>query len=614
MLDPKINRLDYGEQLLPPVGKYDYSLDYAIGTTYSLDLEAIMVLPVALFYSRLLDCSLDELNFDVLDAITQAAEKIRVYCQKGKINVPKKYNHLMAYWEKGIEEIRMDSHASSFHPKVWIVRFTAKNKPAFYRLLITSRNLTYAHDWDIAFATEGYVGDEVIDENKPLIDFVRYLKNTGQQSLKSAFLKDLNKVKFENPDGFHLLNLYPIGINSKENKSIYTNPLQEETWDDLLVISPFVDDVSIKQLAEKSNRAINICSRKEELDCLSVETIEEIGENKFFQFSEFIRDAEYIDGMSDERQLERMLQNLHAKIFVGSKNNNQHWFMGSANCTSPAFGRNVEFMVELKTNQSKLSPKKTLKTLTESKEKDLPLFEKYDVKLRNDIFEEKNIEHDLRKIIYDVTGLLFSGKLTKREQNSGILYDLLIECDATKFTIKDGFEVQLKPLPESARISDMLIPGKLNHIRKYTGYSELQLSPFLQVSILHKNEVKKSFVLQMEIELPDTRMNKIFNSIINNEEKFLKYLSFLLSTEPPEPIGTECFQSKGDVKNDQPFQLMPIFENLLVTASRKPDRLRLIENLMKRVKADGEQGASIVSEDFLKLWSVFNEYRNRRAK
>jgi hypothetical protein len=89
MLNPKKNRMDYGEQLIPPEEGYD--LDYAVGTTYSLDLEAIMVLPVALFYSRLLDCSPDQLHYDVLDAITRSAEKIRVFCQKGKIKTPKKY-------------------------------------------------------------------------------------------------------------------------------------------------------------------------------------------------------------------------------------------------------------------------------------------------------------------------------------------------------------------------------------------------------------------------------------------------------------------------------------------------------------------------------------------
>ncbi len=54
MLHPKNNRIDYGEQLIPPDG---YELAHAIGTTYSLDLEALMILPVALFYAqKLVSC------------------------------------------------------------------------------------------------------------------------------------------------------------------------------------------------------------------------------------------------------------------------------------------------------------------------------------------------------------------------------------------------------------------------------------------------------------------------------------------------------------------------------------------------------------------------------
>ena len=59
MLHPKNNRIDYGEQLIPPEG---YELAYAVGTTYSLDLEALMILPVALFYAQKLDGNTDELR------------------------------------------------------------------------------------------------------------------------------------------------------------------------------------------------------------------------------------------------------------------------------------------------------------------------------------------------------------------------------------------------------------------------------------------------------------------------------------------------------------------------------------------------------------------------
>jgi hypothetical protein len=89
MLHPKYNRIDYGEQLIPPIG---YELAYAVGTSYSLDLEALMILPVALFYAQKLDGNPEELRYDMLDAITKAADKIILFYQNGQLKVPKKWH------------------------------------------------------------------------------------------------------------------------------------------------------------------------------------------------------------------------------------------------------------------------------------------------------------------------------------------------------------------------------------------------------------------------------------------------------------------------------------------------------------------------------------------
>ena len=431
MLNAKINRLDYGEQLIPLDPSYD--LDFAVGTTFSLDLEALMVLPVAMFYSRHLDCSPDDLHFDVVDAITQSAEKIRVYCQKGKVKVPKKYNRLMAYWEKGIAEIRMDSAFASFHPKVWVVRFTKKGEAPFYRLLITSRNLTYAHDWDIAFASEGAVGSITIKKNQLLIQFLEHLRQKDGKPYPQIFLEDLAKVNFNLPDGYHLMNFHPIGSPIPENEIAFPNPLAKKSWEDLLVISPFVDNTTLRNLDKKTSKKLNILSRKEELNKLNADLISELG-NHVYQFSQFIREGERIEGISEGSLLEVMSQNLHAKIFVGLKNGYSHWFIGSANCTQPAFlSRNIEFMVELKTDLVKRTPSNICKALTESANGELSLFEPYQIEQRPDGVGDESLAMRLRGIIYDLTDLVFVGELASRPAGEHMLYDLSIQCDATSW-------------------------------------------------------------------------------------------------------------------------------------------------------------------------------------
>ena len=616
MLDVKKNRLDYGEQLIPPDGSYD--LDYAVGTTYSLDLEAIMVLPVALFYSRLLDCSPDDLHFDVLDAITRATDKIRVYCQKGKIKVPKKYNHLMAYWEKGISQIRMDYHAASFHPKVWVVRFTARDKKPYYRLLITSRNLTYTHDWDAAFSTEGDVGNQPVEKNKPLLNFLQYLERNDEKKLPRKFLEDLSMVNFNLPDGFHLMNFYPIGFESQDSRAVYPNPLGKNNWDDLLCISPFVDDKSLKFLAEKSGKKITVLSRKDELDGVSEALIKDVGENRFYQFSELIQDAEWMEGLADGSRLEIMLQNLHAKIFIGSKSAYQHWFIGSANCTQPAFGRNIEFMVELKSNQNKLSPVKIRNMLTqEVKNAELPPFEKYQLKNRKNNSERKSLENKLRKLIYDITGLAFEGMVIPRSMGTDNLWDIIIKCDARDLIIPPDFKVMIKPLPEADRLPKNFESGVINEISDFKGYGDVQLSPYLNVSIQHNNETIRSFITEMTIALPDSRLNSIFKTIIDSRDKFMKYIVFLLNGSTPEPVVTRPNSGcPGIINNGRPNSLLTssLYENLMVAVSRKPERIKAIEKIIERLKEQKADNASIVSDDFQKLWKIFQGYIHGNTK
>ena len=73
MIDAKRNRLDYGKQLAPPLG---FELDHAIGTTYSLDLEAILLIPVALFFSEDLDINPKEIRDDTLESLVNVSKKV----------------------------------------------------------------------------------------------------------------------------------------------------------------------------------------------------------------------------------------------------------------------------------------------------------------------------------------------------------------------------------------------------------------------------------------------------------------------------------------------------------------------------------------------------------
>ena len=605
MLHPKQNRIDYGNQLVPPEG---YALDRAIGTTYSLDLEALMVLPVALFYAQPLDGQPSELRYDMLDAITKAAEKITVYCQKAHIKVPRKFHYLTAYWEKGIEEVQMAHHAQSFHPKIWVIRYTHPEGPPKYRLLVTSRNLTFARDWDVAFAADGTVGDEVVKQNTPLIDFLTDLEKRGKTKIPESFYTDLQRAKFDSDLGrFNKLTFHPIGVSDGRNKG-YTNPVSTvKAWDEILIISPFVDNATLKKLAQLSRKRRYLLSRKEELDGIDLEFLNDYS---CFQFSKLIELSEFNEDLG-ETDVGETVQNLHAKLFITQEGDKVFWFLGSANCTDPAQDRNVEFMVGLKgPSSSGIRVRDIFHQLTNPEKADgVALFEPYDPALRVAVAEKKNVELAIRKIKYDLSQLAFKGDAVLIE--NATTYELHIEVDARSFGLPTGFAVKMKPACEEQKKPFLLQAGQFNAINQYSGYAETRLSPFLEFEIWYGETRYSTFLLMMDIVLPASRLNKIFSSIIDSKEKFLKYLSFLLTGEETSLIGESgnAQSNPGKGSGNTLFDQLPIYEKLLIATSRYPDKLVAVDKLMQRLKDEStDNQESVISQEFEEFWQIFREY------
>jgi HKD family nuclease len=600
MLHPKNDRIDYGEQLIPPPG---YELSYAIGTTYSLDLEALMVLPVALFYSQNLDASPSEVRNDMLDAITQAVSKIAVFCQNGKIKVPKKYHHLMAYWEKGIHEITMPDYVNSFHPKVWVIRFEMKEKPVIYRVIVTSRNLSYVHDWDVAFSTEGEIKDIDNEENIPLVHFLEFLLHKAQLNIDSTFIQDLKRVRFNKPDKFEKLAFCPIGISVGSIK--YENPMKSKKWDELLIITPFLDVTTLNHLHSIKSF---LMSRKEEMDAIPVDSLKKYD---CYQFSQFIEQAEFQEKISEDG-MDAVYQNLHAKLYVGSDNKDFTWYLGSANFTDPAFGRNIEFMVELKGQDSHISRKNIYKQLTENLNENIPLFEPYKRSIQADDSSQSQPSQKLRKLSYELSKLIFKGKLKQRE---GVkMYDLFVEIDTTNLLSFEYFKVLINPVAEEKNKGLLIEPGKIQIIEFKNAYPETALSPFLKFEIMLDNIIQSTFLLRMDIELPDTRLNKIFTSIINSRDKFFRYLQFLLTGEENDIIKDMkpalVERKDGDLSSES-WNIfgIPIYEKLLIAASRFPEKLKAVNNLIERIKNEtGEDEEPIISQEFQQFWNNFIKY------
>jgi len=82
MLNPKNNRLDYGSILSPPL---NYELDFAIGTTYSLDLDALVGASISLGLSVENEGDLYKNPIFLLEALRITGDKIALFCEKNQL-------------------------------------------------------------------------------------------------------------------------------------------------------------------------------------------------------------------------------------------------------------------------------------------------------------------------------------------------------------------------------------------------------------------------------------------------------------------------------------------------------------------------------------------------
>lgn len=591
MIDYKKNRIDYGEQLAPPAG---YKLSQAITTTYSLDLFALMSIPIALFYAKNLDGEVNETRMDILDAIQKTSDVVKVYCQKGKIKVPKSHNKIISFIDDCISEILPDDAFTSFHPKIWVIRYEKKNSPTVYRFFIMSRNLTFDRSWDLAYYSEGIVSRTNQRSNQPLLDYISYLRKQSDFKESNKFISDLNKVKFDTQ--FDQMSFHPMGISD------YENPLPAD-YSKLLVISPFVDDKTLEHFKANSKGERFLFSRKEELTKLKPESLK--GYKAYF-FSDRIVDGEdFFDEGSDN---EASPQNLHAKLFIFKRGGDYDWYLGSANCTNAALNRNNEFLVKLSSGDYRYSTFKIKQSLLGT-ESGREYFERYTPVERSEDVEISS-EQEIRLFMHSLFKYLENGAINaicEKSPDSENKYDITLKTRESFSKNLDKFEVKF------------CLYGRNN----YLSISELQdckferinlenLSPFLQWSITHfESKISREFMTKLDIKLPLERKDAIFRSIIGNKEKFFQFLQFLLGRESGQVNffnAIDGLHEEGNGNNYMWDSETPILEELLINISRNPEKIKDIDRVIQKLSSNQEK--SPIPVDFIEFWSVFKPFVN----
>jgi len=267
MLAPDERHL-FLQALRPPEG---YSFDSGIGTTFTLDLYSLLIAPLSLAfleYESPEQALQDPLM--LMESLRRYSSRLSIFCQAGYINVPAKSNLLISFLEKMVVEVS-SPRGGVFHPKFWLLRYTAKNQPVIYRLLNLTRNLTFDRSWDLMVSLKGEVVNRKrgFGRNRPVVDFLRALPNLARHNLNvnvanclEQFQAEVMYADFQVPEGFADLGFHPIGI-PKYSHFPFPNYL-----DRLLVISPFLSNTFLSEQTQRGDNHI-LVSRVESLDNLS---------------------------------------------------------------------------------------------------------------------------------------------------------------------------------------------------------------------------------------------------------------------------------------------------------------------------------------------------------
>ena len=135
---------------------------------------------------------------------------------------------------------------------------------------------------------------------------------------------------------------------------------------------------------------------------------------------------------------------------------------------------------------------------------------------------------------------------------------------------------------------------------------------------LHDNTtgMKQEFTLGTElIDLPDTRTAEILRSIIEDRDKFLRYIRLLLG-DVSEAAKALFAAGQGGSFSGMfgSGQESPILEDMVRALSGDGRQLRDIERLVTRLSDPDTGQSDVIPEEFLDLWATFQQVLQKERR
>ena len=591
--------LIYGEQLVSDGCK----VEFAVGLSYSLNLEAMLTVPLAFGDLGELDSSVKQSPAFLLEGIRRSSDKIALFCNKGGIHVPNETRTIYSLLETSIFEVQNGKDVlSNFHPKLWLVKETDREGIEWLKLSVMSRNLDFSTCLDICCSIRGRISKrrsmKGAEKHKPLKDMLIWVSEYATKAkadkvcelaelldyvdrfeLNAPFQTEDTERNEEEGYGF-----FPFVYGREEFATYYEFLKTYMPGDRIMVVSPFIAVSTLSWLTARKKEY-----NYESKNSILVTRKEYVTQEVFDLFDQvWVPNDTMIDNTTAN-------VDLHAKMYLTQRITGQDLgytlYLGSTNATINGFNRNAEFLLRLHYKRTTNDRIKELLEEMVSEHRfvvmDAPNPEATNTRPKN----EKELA--LKRSI----GCLKKAEITKGKTEG--LYDIVLSIGG-KF--EEGIEI--RPLQLKASWQPIAKQIRYNDIPAYL------LSEFYVLRIPVEEGFMEMVAKVKTSNMPKDRDEAIYQSIVTKKEELLDYVAFMLSDRPSEFFFEQQIlqeKNKGIDGITSQATTMPLYEQLLRTASTNPEQITEVLKFIKKMKKD------IVPEELKRILEMFQNVSKQIA-
>ena len=612
------------ESLRPPAG---YRLRRAVGTSYTLDLIALLTAPLAFTFFDAHDEDGAPVTDPValLEALRRHAENVTLFCQAGAIAVPKPEQTLLAYLEGSVVEVQPPRAEGIFHPKLWVLAFETDEAAAIYRVLCLSRNLTFARSWDTCLSLEGRLMEQQRGDgrNEPLAEFLLALPGLAARPIRPELRTDLEqmadevrRVDFRPPPPFTDFRIHHFGLGCRRG---WRFPSASRS----LVISPYLVGSVVKKLVGEHGLDV-LVSRPEAFE----EVIRRSGREALPKTCYVLSPGAELDAREAQEENAQEpnappppddqidLAGLHAKLFLFENGQEARLFTGSANATAAASGLNVEVLVELFGTRKDCGITSLLGSEDDPRAETLrSLLQEYTAPPGPITCDDPS--KDLMRKAERLARILAAARFTAavREVDAEQRWDTTLSGELPEIPCDAGVTVWPATLPPEAaqRIGDRPRQegepdGATHRIATFKGMSFEALTGFFAFEVCLRegpHAARQRFAVTAELAgAPENRKERLLRSFLKDRRRVLRLLLLILMDEGADVSAFAQAAHRtapGSRGSYGGWHEAALLEALLWSLSRNPDRIDEAARLISDLGSTPE-GKELLPEGWNEIW------------